>query len=551
VTSPGQSALGAAEQGRVLRSAGTVGAITLLSRVSGYARDMIFAYLFGTGLASDAFVAAFRLPNMLRRLVGEGNVSAAFVPVFEHEARDRDENDLWKLADSFHTHIVIFATGLTILGIAAAPWIVRNLLVPGFADRPGAWDLTTGLARITFPYLIFIAAAAVLMAVLNANDRFAAPAFTPVLFNLTLITVGLAFRNTSHPVHAWAAAAVVGGLLQWAFQVPFAWRLGMRFRWRLNLGDAALRKIGALMVPGVFGVGVTQINILVGQYLASGLAQGSIASLYLAGRLTELTLGVFAISVATVVLPLMSRQAAAGRPQQMLDTMNFALRQVTFITLPAAVGLIILRTPMVTVLFPRGMFDASSTEMTAAALWGYSIGLVGFAAVRIVAPGFFTLRDTRTPVAVGAVAMVINVVGCLVLMQYLGHAGIALASSLAAYVNLALLLWLLRRRVGPLGGRRLLASVARLSLAATIMGWVIYGLADLWWPVGDASFLWQASVLAGLILVGVVTYIAAAVVLRAPELSEMRTMVTHRSAESVEAGLDPSVASTDEEVDEE
>ena len=534
-----------------MRSAGTVGAITLVSRVSGYARDMVFAYLLGTGLAADAFVAAFRLPNMLRRLVGEGNVSAAFVPVFEHEARDRSEKDLWELADSFHTHIVIFATGLTIAGIAAAPWIVRNLLVPGFADRPGAWDLTSDLARLTFPYLIFIAAAAVLMAVLNAKDRFAAPAFTPVLFNLTLITVGLVFRNTAHPVYAWAVAAVVGGLLQWAFQVPFAWRLGMRFRWRLNLGDPALRKIGALMVPGVFGVGITQINILVGQYLASGLAQGSIASLYLAGRLNELTLGVFAISVATVVLPLMSRQAAAGRPQQMLDTMNFALRQVTLVTLPAAVGLIILRTPMVQVLFQRGMFDSGSTEMTSDALWGYSIGLVGYAAVRIVAPGFFTLRDTRTPVVVGAISLVVNIVGCLVLMRYLGHAGIALANSLAAYVNLALLLWLLRRRVGPLGGRRLLVSVGRLLMAAAIMAWVVHGLAQAWWPTGEASFLWQATVLAGLIIVGVLTYTGAAAALRAHELSELRTMVTQRTVDSAGSDFDPSGASADDEVEEE
>jgi putative peptidoglycan lipid II flippase len=529
VAPPGQSTLGAVEQGRVLRSAGTVGAITLLSRVSGYARDMVFAYLLGTGLAADAFVAAFRLPNMLRRVVGEGNVSAAFVPVFEHEACERSDENLWKLADSFHANIVIFATFLTIVGIAAAPWIVRNLLVPGFGERPGAWELTSDLARLTFPYLIFIAAAAVLMAVLNAKDRFAAPAVTPVLFNLTLITVGLAFRNAAQPVYAWATAAVAGGLLQWAFQVPFAWRLGMRFRWRLNLGDPALRKIGALMVPGVFGVGITQINVLVGQYLASGLAQGSIASLYLAGRLNELTLGVFAISVATVVLPLMSRQAAAGRPQQMLDTMNFALRQVTLITLPAAVGLVMLRTQLVQVLFQRGSFDAASTEMTAAALWGYSIGLVGYAAVRIVAPGFFTLKDTRTPVIVGAVALAVNVVGCLLLMRVWGHAGIALANSIAAYVNLALLLVLLRRRVGPIGGRRLLASVTRLALAAVIMGWVVYGLADRWWPGDAASFWWQACVLAGLIFVGVLTYAAGAAVLRAPELSEMRTMVTHKS----------------------
>jgi putative peptidoglycan lipid II flippase len=510
---------------------------------------MVFAYLLGTGLAADAFVAAFRLPNMLRRLVGEGNVSAAFVPVFEHEARERSRSDLWKLADSFHANIVIVATLLTIAGIAAVPWMVRNLLVPGFADRLGAWDLTADLARLTFPYLIFIAGAAVLMAVLNSRDFFAAPAFTPILFNLTLIAVGLAFRDTAHPVYAWAIAAVVGGFLQWAFQVPFAWRLGMRFRWRLNLGDPALRKIGALMVPGVFGVGINQINVLVGQYLASGLVQGSIASLYLAGRLNELTLGVFAISVATVVLPLMSRQAAAGRPEQMIDTMNFALRQVTLVTLPAAVGLIVLRNQMVQVLFERGSFDALSTEMTAGALWGYSVGLVGYAAVRIVAPGFFTLKDTRTPVVVGAVALVVNIVACLVLMQRLDHIGIALANSIAAYVNLALLLLLLRRRVGPIGGRRMLACVARLSVAAAIMGWVVYGLTGWWWPGDEAAFWWQAVVLAALILVGVLTYAAAAAALRAPELPEMRTMVTHRSVRAEDTTAVSSSDPTDNEAD--
>jgi putative peptidoglycan lipid II flippase len=260
---------------------------------------------------------------------------------------------------------------------------------------------------------------------------------------------------------------------------------------------------------------------------------------------------VFAISVATVVLPLMSRQAAAGRPQQMLDTMNFALRQVTFVTLPAAVGLVILREPMVQVLFQRGMFDSGSTGMTAAALWGYSVGLVGYAAVRIVAPGFFTLRDTRTPVAVGGVALVVNIIGCLVLMRFLGHAGIALANSLAAYINLALLLWLLRRRAGPLGGRRLLASVARLSIAAMIMGWVTYGLAELWWPTGDASFIWQAMALTGLVGVGVLTYVAAAIALRAPELHEIRTMVTHKSVELADVGSKPATHSTDDGTGEE
>ncbi|MFQ5742853.1 MAG: murein biosynthesis integral membrane protein MurJ [Acidobacteriota bacterium] len=525
--SAGQSEVDVTEHGAVLRSAGTVGLITLLSRFSGYLRDMVIGYLLGTGMLADAWVAAFRLPNTLRRLVGEGNVSAAFVPVFADETRRRDQRRIWQLADSFHAAILVAASGLMLLGIAAAPWLVRSVLVPGFGARAGAWDLTAHLARITFPYLLFISLSAALMAILNARDRFAAPAFTPVLFNLALIACALSLSGTLSSVNALAAGAIVGGFLQWLFLVPFSWRLGMRFRLHLRLSDPAMRRIGLLMVPGLFGVGITQINVLVGQLLASFLRTGSISSLYYAGRLNELTLGVFAISVATVVLPLMSRQAARGDREQLVSTLNFALRQVTLITLPAAVGLILLRSQIVDVLFQRGLFNSQSTDLTAAALWGYSCGLIGYAAVRIIAPAFYALKDTRTPVIVAAVAMVANVVGCLILMQRFGHVGIALANSLAGYLNTVLLLVLLRRKLGRVGLWRLTTSFLRLGVAAAVMGWVVSALSGWWKPASGAGLVTEVLVLAAVILVGVLTYLAAAAALRAPELAELRSLVLH------------------------
>ena len=267
-----------------------------------------------------------------------------------------------------------------------------------------------------------------------------------------------------------------------------------------------------------------QINTLVGQWLASFLGLGSISSLFYAGRITELPLGVFAIAIATVVLPVMSRHAVAGDHDEMMRTLNFALRQVGLVTLPATVGLILLRTEIVSVLFERGEFGAGSTASTAAALAGYSVGLIGFAGVRIVAPGFYALRNTKTPVKVAAVAMIVNLAGCLALIPFFNHAGIALASSLSAYVNVALLLWLLRGRVGNLGTRQLVASFLRLAAAAATMGWVVWGLRRMWPIDAAAGFIGRAGILAAIIGIGVLTYLAAAMLLRAPEIAELRAM---------------------------
>ena len=411
-------------------------------------------------------------------------------------------------------------TVMTLAGIAAAPWLVRTL-VPGFAAEAGKVELTSALTRGVFPYLLFISLAAVLMAVLNARERFAAAAFTPVLFNIAIVAVALSLAGRLAPVWAVAVGAVVGGVIQWLFLVPFAWREGMRLRPLAVHRDPALRKIGRLLVPGLFGVGIVQINVLIGNYLASSLPQGSVASLYYAGRLNELALGVFAISVATVVLPAMSQHAAGGRIDELRETLGFALRHVSMIVLPASVGLFVLRYPIVSVLYERGRFDEVSSALTAAALWGYSLGLLGYAAVRVLAPCFFSLQDTRTPVAVAGIALVVNVAGCLALMGPLENAGIALANSIAGFVSAGLLLVLLRRRLGTIGGRRIGSSVLRHAAATAVMGVVIVAVSAAWPPAEAGALPMRVLSLATVIVAGIVTYGAALVLLRAPELAEL------------------------------
>jgi len=523
-----------AQTGRLLRAAGTVGGMTLVSRVLGLLRDVALSALLGAGMAADAWNAAFLLPNTLRRLVGEGNISAAFIPVFARHSTVRTEAESWALASRFFTAVLLVAGGLSVLGMIAAPWIV-SFMFPGYAAVAGKIELTTALTRAVFGYLLFIALTAVLMGALNARHRFAAAAFTPVLLNVMILAGAWFMWGRAPAMAVWgiAAGAMAGGLLQFLFLVPFARRLGMSVRPTWPFGDPAMGEIGRLMVPGVIGAGVIQINILVGRQLASGLPEGSITSLYFASRLNELTLGVFAVAVATVVLPLMAQQGAAGETKRLRDTLTFALRQVSAVTIPAAVGLVLLRHEIVGTLFEHGEFDAGATALTASAVWGYAIGLAAVAGVRIVIQAFYALRDTRTPVAVAAAAMLVNLAGCLLLRGPLQNAGIALANSIAAGFAVFVLLALMRRRLGTLGGVALVSSLLRIGFATAAMGWVVVSLSpSVTRP--DAAFVegWLRLLL--LVGVGAVTYLGALAAVGAPELAELRAVGARRLPDTLD-----------------
>lgn len=488
------------ETERVARAAGTIGVYTLLSRLLGFVRDMVLARLFGASLAADAFFVAFRIPNLFRELLAEGTMSAAFVPVFTEKLARGDRDGAWALASRVFTLLLILLVAVVALGIAAAPLIVR-VMAPGFAHDPGQEQLTVLLTRIMFPYLLFIGLSALAMGILNAHRAFALPALAPFCFNLALISAALWLAPAfAEPTLAVAWGVVAGGAAQLLLQVPGLVRKRMVPRLAFAPRDPEVRRIGRLMLPVVFGLSVTQVNLLVNTLLASLLATGSVSYLYYGMRLIQFPLGVFGVALATAILPSLSTQAAKGDLTGLQSGVADALKLVAFVTVPAMAGLIALRVPIISVLFERGAFDAAATRGVAIAVAAYAAGLWAFAAVRIVAATFYALQDTTTPVRAAAIAMAVNVALNLALLKPLGHGGLALATSLAAMLNLTLLVYALRARLAGLALSALWPSLARTCAASGLLGLGCAWAASL--PIWDGDSLvaratWLAVTVAG------------------------------------------------------
>ncbi len=490
---PGAHAAGH-ETERVARAAGTIGLFTLLSRVLGFVRDMVLARLFGASLAADAFFVAFRIPNLFRELLAEGTMSAAFVPVFTEKLATGDREGAWALASRVFTLLLMVLVAVVAVGVAAAPLIVR-VMAPGFADDPGQTGLTVLLTRIMFPYLLFIGLSALAMGILNAHRAFALPALAPFCFNLALISAALWLAPVfTEPTVGLAWGVVAGGAAQLALQIPGLVKKRMVPRPAFAPRDPDVRRIGKLMVPVVFGLSVTQVNLLVNTLLASLLATGSVSYLYYGMRLIHFPLGVFGIALATAILPTLSTQAAKNDLHGLQSGVVEALKLIAFITLPAMAGLIGLRFPIISILFQRGAFDAAATDGVAIAVVAYAAGLWAFAAVRIVAATFYALQDTKTPVRAAAIAMAANVALNLALMGPLGHGGLALATSLAAMLNLTMLLLALRKRLSGLDFRSLGPSLARTCAAALLLFGGCAWVADL--PIWEGTLAVRAAWLA-------------------------------------------------------
>ncbi|MFQ5777624.1 MAG: murein biosynthesis integral membrane protein MurJ [Terriglobia bacterium] len=512
---------------QILRSTRIVTFVTLLSRFFGYVRDLFVALLLGTSPAADAFVIAFRLPNLLRRLMAEGAMTGAFIPIFTSYRTARSEAESWDFARRMFWMLAVVLGGVTLLGIVFAPALVRLFTL--FSPDPEQWSLAVFLTRIIFPYCLLISLTALAGAILNTFRVFGLPASVPIFLNLAMIAAAVVawLGGYGEPAVALALGVVVGGVLQFLVQAPALLRRGMRFGFALGFRHKGVRRVGRLMLPAVLGVGIYQVNVLVSMVFASQ-GEGWISALYYADRLMEVALGVYAISVATVVLPVMAQQALEKKLAEMRATLTFALRNVAFIVVPAAVGLIVLREPLVRALFQHKTFGASSTELTAWALPFYALGLPAIAAVRLLVQGFYATQDTVTPVRVAGVALIANVVLCYVLVGPLRHGGLALATSLASYLNLGVLYGVFRHRLGAVDEARLAWSLGRTFLAAGGMGAVC------WWlnvrlGLGTATGL--AGLLVGLgamIAVGLGSYLLLAWALRAGELSEFYTLVTGR-----------------------
>lgn len=459
------SAAARAERAQLVKAAGIIGVATFSSRILGFIRDMVLARLFGAGLAADAFFVAYRVPSLLRELFAEGSMSAAFIPIFSEYLARRSRRDAWELASAAFTTLLTILTGICILGIMIAPWLVP-LIAPGFSNDPQRLALTTLLTQIMFPYLLFIGLSALAMGVLNSVRSFAVPAFSPVMFNIAIITCAfLVAPFFAQPILAVAIGVVIGGLAQFLVQLPALQRAGFLFAWRTEFGHDGVRRIGWLMAPALVGLSVTQINILVSTILASYFPGGP-TYLFYGMRLIQFPLGVFGVALATAVLPSLSSHAANGNLEALRETLGFGLRLIFFIIFPAMVGLILLRVPIVHLFFEHGRFTAADTSGTAAAVLAYAVGLWAFAGVRIVVSAFYALQDTRTPVMVAGVALASNIVLSLALMGPFKHAGLALATAISAMINVGLLVIFLVRRLQALRWQEMFKSHMRVVLAS-------------------------------------------------------------------------------------
>lgn len=513
------------ENDRVAKAAGVVGSATFLSRIFGYIRDMALAWFFGAGLYSDAFFVAFRIPNLLRRLFAEGSLSIAFIPVFTEYVANQGREEAFKMARSALRLLSVLLTITVVVGILISPLIIR-VIAPGFSGSPEKFAITVTLTRIMFPYIFLISLVALSMSILNVLGHFAAPALAPVFLNLAMIgSVFLISPYMADPVIGLAIGVIIGGVLQLMLQLPFLIRKGFYFWQKAKLYHPGLKRIGILMLPAVFGAAVYQINILVDTFLASLLAEGSISYLYYADRLVQFPLGIFGIAAATAVLPSLSRQAAEKELPALKNTFSYAMKLVFFITIPSMVGLIVLREPVVALLFKRGAFDAETTRLTAYALLYYSIGLWAFSGVRIVVSAFYALQDTWTPVRMAVISVVVKVVLSVILMQWLDHGGLALSTSLASMLNLGLLVWALRIKLGALGWRNIAESVCKTMICSVTMGAVVWITALYIIPSGEGNIIGLFFGLMGSIVFGIVLYGSFALLLKSQELEKVLAIV--------------------------
>jgi putative peptidoglycan lipid II flippase len=455
---------------QIARAAGLVMVLFVLSRLLGLAREMIIGAQFGTSADLDAYLAAFRLPDLLFQLVAGGALGSAFIPTFtDYLARD-DHKDAWRLASGVANLVLAIMTSIAAVAAILAPWLVREVIAPGF--DPAQQALTARLMRLMLVTPVVFGVSGLVMGALNAHQHFLLPAVAPIFYNLAIIggALGLAPR---FGVTGLAVGVIAGSVLHLLVQVPGLVRFQARYWPVLTLRDPGIREVGRLMGPRVLGLAAVQVNFLINTILASGLAEGSLSALNFAWLLMLLPQGAFAQAVATAAFPTLSALAAQGETNEMRSTLAATLRAILFLSVPAAVGLLVLRMPLVQLLFQRGAFETHSTEAVAWALQFYALGLPAHAGVEIIARAFYALHDTRTPVVIGIAAMGLNVVLSLFLIRPLAHGGLALANTIATTLELLGMLILIRRRLGGIEGRRLARASARMALAAALMGTVL------------------------------------------------------------------------------
>jgi putative peptidoglycan lipid II flippase len=530
------------EKKQILKSASIISLVTIVSRVLGYVRDQRISFLLGTSLSADAFVLAYRMPNLFRRLVGEGTVAASFIPVFTTYMRDSSSEQLWDFANRLFWTLAVVLAVLTVLGMIFSPAVIQNFSSP--QDKATSWAEAITLNRIIFPYIFFAGLAALGMGILNSFHNFALPASTTALLNFSIImfSTAMVWRYFQSPAVSLTVGVLVGGALQFLILVPQLVHRGMRFDFGVSFAHPGIRSVARLIFPRFFGMGVAQINFFVDTFFASAprMPRGSLAALYVSDRVMELVLGGYAIAVATAILPMMSHQAAANDYEGLKRTLTFAVRIVAYITIPAAVGLMVLREPIIRMLFQHGQFVAESTRLTARPLLYYAAGLPALACVKLIVPAFYSARDTKTPVIVALISFALNIILNFIFLEFLfkrfQNGGPALATVLATFFDFFTLFFIFRLRYGALGSIEIFRSISRITLCSALMGVACF--------VGNhyanytlqSAFFTQLLVFIGLIGGATLLYIGLTWIFRCPEIEEVYGIAMHRETAEELAG---------------
>ena len=525
----------------VARNAGIISLAVMASRILGLVRDQVFAALFGAGLQYDAFLTAFRIPNLLRDLFAEGALSAAFVTTFTQVQQSKGAEEAFRLSNRVATALMILLGLICIVGWIFASSIVY-LLAPGFFDVPGKAELTIHLTRIMIPFLLLIALAAKAMGILNARNNFAIPAIAPVFFNLGSIIGGLFLGFTLgnflglSPIEGMAFGTLVGGFLQFAVQWPSLRRAGFRYRPMLNFTDPGVRQIMRLMGPAVIGTAAVQINVFVNTNFASEIVDpatgavlnGPVSWLSYAFRFMQFPIGVFGVAIATAALPPLSRSTTNPDYVEFRQTLAHSLALVFLLCIPSAVGLAVLGRPIVALVFEHGKFTSLDTVQTANALAAYAIGLAGYAAVKVLSPAFYALNDARTPMLISLGSIAVNFVMNSLLVGPFGHVGLAFSTSTVALVNFLLLALFMRRRLGRLGGRQLGSTVLRVTVASLAMAAVAWLVSESLSTLPLRGLALHLVQVIGAIGLAAMVFYWSCRLLRIEELNEARNAVVGR-----------------------
>ena len=508
---------------KIIKYTGIVVAATIFCRILGLGREIVISNRFGAGIETDAFFVAFMIPNLMRMFLGEGALSTAFIPIFTGYLTDNQKSKAEYFANNVLNILVIVLIIVIVFGMWAAPVLI-NIIAAGFKANPYKFELTVNLTRMVFPYIGFVAIAALFMGILNSFNHFLTPALAPATLNISMILFAILF-SAKFGIFSLVIGVIIGGIGQFAIQLPALKKNKIKYKFLINLKDPGMRKFIKLLLPAILGLTITQINVVVDRVIASHLIDGSISALYYANRLVQFPLGAFGIAISTAIFPTLSKFAALENITELKKTLLFGLKIMLLLTVPSTIGLMVLNDSIIRLIYEHGVFTKIASHMTSGALFYYSIGLFSFASVKLITMASFALKDSKSPVKIGVYIVIINIILDLILVRYLAHSGLALATAIASILNLILLIRMMQKKIGVFQIKKYLNFIAKIIFSATMLGITCYAMNHYLGNLFDLNYkTGQFLQVMASILMGSIVYLLSCYLLGVQEVRQLKNI---------------------------